>query len=521
MMNKKLIMAVGAGILAALVIVFCLRAFSEKGGSGIGNPNIARAAEGVKLVLVCTDGGKLKGSGTAFCLNDEGYLVTNAHVVCEEKPDKTLEKLGPGKSLYICYEKKVNNIREVVVQQAIIEGVDVSKDLAWLRVEPDRSCLKPLALGNSPESGQFITALGFPAKFDVEDTLFNELWVNVIFQKIKENRKFLKKKISVPWSVELGDFMKVVTQGGHVSVVKNADKLYTGQGSDATSRLITHTAPISHGMSGGPVVDEMGRVVGITYGGKEELNRAVDVQELKHLLRIKKADKPGFYITGDPDGLLRRLRAYLSVARPYEVALAGVGAVLCLGALSTLCVLMFRHGGSSGRSRRPVSVRVSSPAPVRPRGMASPENNPLDQDKTVPFGAAPGREEATMPFAPGPDGAACRLVLKGTDPDGGALRFAVTEEELKSKRSLLMGSKRASCDICLPYPYISRQQARLIYRMDASGQGCLFLKDENATNTTRVNGSPVKAEYPLYPGDRITMGPVTLELEVEIPSAAR
>lgn len=531
-MNKKTLTALGAGVFTALIIVFALWGFMGS-STEPGNPHIARAAEGVKLVVCCTESGDPQWTGSAVVINDEGYLVTNAHIVCDQSSNGIPTKIGPGKLLYVCYEKQLKNRREIVAQQAVIEGVDPSKDLAWIRIEPDRECLKPVALGETPVSGQFITALGFPGKYDRQRAGFKELWTTFIFKHIKDSSKYLKKKVSIPWSVELGDYLKVVTVGGQVSVVKNADNMATGQGMDATSRLITHTATTRSGMSGGPVIDGKGRVVGITFGGgydtvegaggeaigkteARDLNRAVDVQELKHLLATKEAAQADFYITGDPDSLMRRLRAYISVARPYEIALAALGIVLFVGTGVTMIILLARRKKYRGATpSRPGISRVIPMPASHPNGMVSPGNNPMDMDKTVPFNAPSGAEEPEKPTLAFGETAGMRLILQGKDPDGNALRFAVTEGELRRKHSLLLGSKRSSCDIYLPFPYISRQQARLLYREDAGGNGMLFLKDENATNTTKLNEVTVKTECPLYPGDRITVGPVTLTLSVE------
>ena len=69
------------------------------------------------------------GTGSGFVVSDDGYIVTNAHVV-EGANGQIKAKIGDGKTL-----------------AAKLVGQDASTDLALLKV--DASNLKPLALGDS------------------------------------------------------------------------------------------------------------------------------------------------------------------------------------------------------------------------------------------------------------------------------------------------------------------------------------------------------------------------------------
>ena len=537
-MNKKTLIFAGAGILAALLIILTFWLSGDTAlPSAPSSQKIERAKESVKLVLRfrrISDGGigldSYRWSGSAFVVNDEGCLVTNAHIVSNEDEKGNALPPSPLDILYVVYEKQLRNRKVIVLQKATVEHMDVSRDLAWIRVTPDRTNLRPLELAKDASAGQGIVAMGFPGLYDTENRKSQLILEALLDQAILKDRKWMSDRIELEWTSAWGDLLNVVTVGGSVSEIRRGGNLHTGKGKDATCRIITHTAPIHGGMSGGPLLNTLGQVVGVTYGGSSALvldsngniakdssgnplrtnapllNSAVEVTELRHFLTSQAPNGEKLILPGDPDSFLRRLRAHLSVARPYEVALAALGVVFTIGAVITLLFLMTGNR-RSGRSRRNTSLPPVNlpPDPVQDNEPTMPMNDVVENEgKTIPFPTAGESREKEL-----------SVVLSGTDPDGNPLRFRFTEKELRELRTLLIGSRRRSCHICLPFNYISRQQARLLYEQDASGNGLLFLQVENATNTTCINGAPVRTKCPLEPGDKITMGPVSLTLTIE------
>src|SRR6201991_4152298 len=89
-----------------------------------------------------------EGTGSGFVVSDDGYVVTNAHVV-EGANGQIKAKIGDGKTL-----------------DAKLVGQDASTDLALLKV--DASNLKPLALGDSStvQVGDPAYAIGNPFGLD-------------------------------------------------------------------------------------------------------------------------------------------------------------------------------------------------------------------------------------------------------------------------------------------------------------------------------------------------------------------
>jgi putative serine protease PepD len=140
------------------------------------------------------------GTGSGFVVSDDGYIVTNAHVV-EGANGQIKAKIGDGKTL-----------------AAKLVGQDASTDLALLKV--DASNLKPLALGDSStvEVGDPAYAIGNPFGLD------RTLTTGVI--------SALQREISSPNGFSIDDVLQT-------------------------------DAAINPGNSGGPLFNAQGQVIGV------------------------------------------------------------------------------------------------------------------------------------------------------------------------------------------------------------------------------------------------------------------
>ena len=144
-----------------------------------------------------------KASGTGFVIEDNGTIVTNAHVVEGETSAKV-----------------VFNDSDKAVPAKIL-GRDESSDLAVLRVDPSAAPqLRPLALAdsNAVKVGDSAIAIGYPLGLD-----------------------------------------RTVT-AGIVSGLGREIKAPNGFNID---KVIQTDAPINPGNSGGPLLDAKGRVIGV------------------------------------------------------------------------------------------------------------------------------------------------------------------------------------------------------------------------------------------------------------------
>jgi putative serine protease PepD len=140
------------------------------------------------------------GTGSGFVVSDDGYIVTNAHVV-EGANGQIKAKIGDGKTL-----------------DAKLVGQDASTDLALLKV--NASNLKPLAFGDSStvEVGDPAYAIGNPFGLD------RTLTTGVI--------SALQRQISSPNGFSIDDVLQT-------------------------------DAAINPGNSGGPLFNAQGQVIGV------------------------------------------------------------------------------------------------------------------------------------------------------------------------------------------------------------------------------------------------------------------
>jgi 2-alkenal reductase len=160
----------------------------QEAGGGLGTPSLVPA-----------------GSGSGFIISDDGYVVTNNHVV----------EGGDQFSVVYADGEKVD---------AALIGADPVSDLAVVQVEGDVPGTVSFGDSNALKPGQPVLAIGSP----------------------------------------LGAFTNTVTDG----IVSALGRSLPQQpGSSIYTNLIQHDAPINPGNSGGPLFDYNGDVVGVNTIG--------------------------------------------------------------------------------------------------------------------------------------------------------------------------------------------------------------------------------------------------------------
>ena len=177
--------------------------------------------------------GSQGGEGSGFVLNDEGEIVTNAHVVTTGEGAARKR----ASEVYVAFADG-NRVAAKVL------GHDPNADIALLRIEPDGLSLRPLPLGESSkvEVGQPVAAIGSP-----------------------------------------------FGQAGSLSVgiVSAVDRSVASLTEFAISGAIQTDAAINPGNSGGPLVGSDGRVIGVNQqiqsrsGGGEGVGFAVPIDVVK------------------------------------------------------------------------------------------------------------------------------------------------------------------------------------------------------------------------------------------------
>ena len=152
-----------------------------------------------------------EGTGTGFLLNDQGHVATNQHVV--EGSSQFAVQLGTRR------------------KNAVLVWADAALDLAVLKAD-DAAGLKTTVLALSPPpKGAKVTAIGFPGAAEIvasRDDADSTRTAGIVGKFIPQAR----------WS-----------DGGR------------------PVQVVQHSAQISEGNSGGPLVDACGRVVGINTRG--------------------------------------------------------------------------------------------------------------------------------------------------------------------------------------------------------------------------------------------------------------
>ncbi|MBP1592319.1 MAG: trypsin-like peptidase domain-containing protein, partial [Oscillospiraceae bacterium] len=148
---------------------------------------------------------EIPGTGTGIVMSKDGYILTNAHVICDED--------------YGVAGKITIRLSDETEYDAVIVGYDRQTDLAVLKADA-KNDMVPAEFGSSEslKVGDPALAIGNPLGFD----LFGTLTAGYI--------SGLNREIAV---------------------------------NDTTMKLIQTDAAINNGNSGGPLINQFGQVIGI------------------------------------------------------------------------------------------------------------------------------------------------------------------------------------------------------------------------------------------------------------------
>lgn len=188
----------------------------------------------VVRLAVRTDEGEGQGSG--FIIDDKGTVVTNFHVVADAIEVTAFFSDG--------FQERVSKTL----------GVTPDKDLAFLRLASGKSRCEPLMLSDAlPQEGRTVYALGCP--------------------------------LGLGFSLTQGIVSGIRSAGE----LRDAFRSEGGRGPNLNVQWIQTTAAVNWGNSGGPLIDDRGRVVGVNTlvfgrdredGVAEGLNFAVSSQDV-------------------------------------------------------------------------------------------------------------------------------------------------------------------------------------------------------------------------------------------------
>lgn len=175
------------------------------------------------------------GTGTGIVMTEDGYIVTNAHVIYMESTDEYTA--GEAKEVSVLF----NNEEEY---EAKIVAFDVETDLAVLKI--DATGFTPATFGNSDELrvGELVIAVGNPLGFE----LFGTVTSGIVSARDRE--------IAI---------------------------------NDRQMTLIQTDTAINEGNSGGPLLNSCGQVVGINSAKMSSSYGSASVEGLGFAIPINKA----------------------------------------------------------------------------------------------------------------------------------------------------------------------------------------------------------------------------------------
>ena len=174
--------------------------------------------------------GQSQALGSGFVVSDQGYILTNAHVVSSSGQAAS--------AVSVVFKGKGSQTTRLAAK---IVGIDETSDVAVLKVDPAKApALDPLTLGNSAgaQVGEPVVAIGNPLGFDFS-----------------------------------------LTSG----IVSATDRNLQSPNGSTISNGIQTDAAINEGNSGGPLIDSSGKVIGINEqiasqsGGNQGLGFAVPI----------------------------------------------------------------------------------------------------------------------------------------------------------------------------------------------------------------------------------------------------
>ena len=196
-----------------------------------------------------------QGAGSGFVWDENGYLVTNYHVIADAQGARV-------------------TLADQSTWSAQLVGVEPDKDIAVLKIDAPKHLLPPIALGtsNDLQVGQKVFAIGNPFGFD-----------------------------------------QTLTTG----VISGLGREIVSASGRPIQGVIQTDAAINPGNSGGPLLDSAGRLIGIntaiyspsgTYAG---VGFAVPVDAVNRIVpqivRGEKLKKPGLGIEWVPEYAVSRL----------------------------------------------------------------------------------------------------------------------------------------------------------------------------------------------------------------------
>ena len=403
----------------------------------------------VRIVLLA--GGELQGHGTGFILNKQGHVATNRHVI--EDAEHAVIVFASGDRLFR--------------RSAELVAVSSTADLAILKIDPIPAASSAKLATSELAPGQVIMTVGFPGALD------SGTWATL--DGVEETGTEGEERITSEASK--GDFVPAVFSG---AVAKNIK--------DAETCMVLHSAKISGGNSGGPLIDAEGRVCGINTALYPASLVGVDYPisiHVSELVALAKAHSIPIDVT--------------SFRAKSSSGFSGLQTMLLI-TLSLFAVVLFLM-----LLRKPRMVMVDALSRVvHSKRHGHPQPSPRQAHSPAPPAPAPpGRTVAQSGS----------MRLRGRDLHGQSYDLSFSEPDFhRHGGRLVIGRNNDLSQLVVAHDSVSRQHATLLINGNS-----VRVEDRNSGNGTRINGRELSVGDPpetLAPGDKITLGEVDLIFEI-------
>jgi len=184
---------------------------------------------------------EIKGTGTGIIMTDDGYIVTNAHVVY----DTSEYDCGAATSVSVVLSDEKE-------YEAKVMGCDVETDLAVLKI--DAEGLKAAEFGNSNDLkvGELVIAIGNPLGFELFGSVTSGI-VSAIDREITVNEKQMKL-IQTDAAINLGNSGGPLLNSCGQVIGINSAKMSSSYGSSASVEGLGFAIPISEAQK---IIDDL------------------------------------------------------------------------------------------------------------------------------------------------------------------------------------------------------------------------------------------------------------------------
>ena len=387
--------------------------------------------------------------GTGFLLDRSGHVATNHHVVADAT------------------QLAVQFSGSHTLRDAKSLWSSPARDLAVIAVGASDRAPLPLA-EDIPAKGGSVYALGFPGDADIPSLR--------------------------------GIALDATVTGGVLS------RVFTGAWVVRELTILQHDADINPGSSGGPLLDECGRVIGVNTAGTSAVVKSADgssqvvpaasglywasavgelASELDHL-------GISYRLERTPCTAAARVLSPVPPVPPSGTSKGANGgfvsiqAVVLAAVVAALCALLFRAGRDS-RTLSEILARIDRHRPLQTA-------QPADRQP--------------------PASAGVRLVLRSVDREGSGTPIVANDVAAADDSGVVVGRHPMLADCVLDEPGVSRRHLRVRFVRNA-----FQVEDLNSGNGTSLNGAPLHAYRPvrLGTGDRLQCG--TAEFHVSIARA--